>query len=219
MYTRHNSAELPLRISVLTLLVLMCSLQTQPLSILNKPARENQLWNCNFDKNACHFRNQYNLARFNRFYSPTAPFYGQRSVLVLDLSTQNARKFPGARLISHYFPAKYSNACLYINYLLVGSAPRAFYVIQQDKENKCIFADENEQRTNSWRQVQLQLDLTDGDPRFFIEAQYETNLFNRQEMPGYIAVSLFSYSFGNCERNQANNCFADMNNLQVPSPK
>lgn len=88
-------------------------------------------WNCNFDENACHFRNQYNLARFSRYYNPRTPFYRQRSALVLDLSAMNTRKYPGARLISHYFPAHRKDACLYISYLMVGSAPRAFYVIQQ----------------------------------------------------------------------------------------
>ena len=46
-----------------------------------------------------------------------------------------------------------------------GPAPSAFYVIQQDKENKCIYADENpvRDRTGIWNQIQLQLDLSDGD--------------------------------------------------------
>lgn len=92
-----------------------------------------EFWKCNLAMNACHFRNQYNLARFSRYHNPVRPFYNEASALVLDLASAGARKFPGARLISHYFPARRVDACLHISYLMVGASPRAFYVIQQDK--------------------------------------------------------------------------------------
>ena len=51
-----------------------------------------EFWKCNLAMNACHFRNQYNLARFSRYHNPVRPFHNEHSVLVLDLSTPNARK-------------------------------------------------------------------------------------------------------------------------------
>lgn len=200
------------------------SYRRQGYSLINGEETANgEFWKCNLAMNACHFRNQYNLARFSRYHNPLRPFYNEASALVLDLASAGARKFPGARLISHYFPARRVDACLYISYLMTGSASRAFYVIQQDKENKCIYADENDVKINRWRHIQLQLNLADGDPRFFIEAQYDQRpaappqqipfdpRFGppQPQVPGYIALSKFSFKFGQCSRNDVNNCFAD----------
>ena len=96
-------------------------------------------------------------------------------------------------------------------------------MIQQDKENKCIFADENDHKREGWRHIELQLNLSDGDPRFFLEAQYDANHNNNQDQnigpdPGYIGISRFSFSFGRCSRNDVNNCFADIVEKPIVPP-
>ena len=103
---------------------------------------------------------------------------------------------------------------------MFGRAPRLFYVIQQDKENKCLFVDENEKKdlNGVWRNINLQLDLTDGEPRFFIEAHYDQTLQNQH---GYIAIASFSFEFGNCRKDDVNHCYSQIETADeypVPNP-
>ncbi|KAJ6217959.1 hypothetical protein RDWZM_009116 [Blomia tropicalis] len=174
---------------------------------MNQMAVKGSFWNCNFNQTSCHFRNQYNLARFARYFNRNRPIFGKTSSLVLDLANPNVRKHPGARLISHYFPATYENACLFISYLITGYSPQAFYVIQQDKENKCIFSDENDYPTDRWRDIQLQLDLTDGDVRFFLEARYDPRdaINPGAQKRGLFAINSFAISYGQCPARDATN--------------
>lgn len=103
------------------------------------------------------------------------------------------------------------------------------------QENKCIYADENDVKNDRWRHIQLQLNLADGDPRFFIEAQYDPKpqvlpldprLGPQQQQivqtPGYVALSKFSFKFGQCSRNDVNHCFEEMDqgdDQQQPPPE
>lgn len=104
------------------------------------------------------------------------------------------------------------------------------------QENKCIYADENDVKNDRWRHIQLQLNLADGEPRFFIEAQYDPKpqavpfdprLGPQQQQsfqtPGYVALSKFSFKFGQCSRNDVNYCFAEIDgqeqDQQQPPPE
>ena len=164
-------------------------------------AIDNVLWDCNFEIDACHFRNQHNLAQFNRYYNPRQPLFGRRSLLLLNLRLPRVQRFPGARLITHYYPANQKNACLFIGYYANGEGPENFFVIQQDKENKCIFADHDLQtKSNRWNEIEIQLDLNDGDPRFFLETHYH------QGKTGFFAIDKFTFGYGKCKNPAPNYC-------------
>lgn len=191
----------------LLLVVTVATVNSQPnahAKILDQDALQNVRFICNFEHNACHFRNQFNLARFTRLKRPEG-FLGERAVLLLDLNRRAVKKYPGARIITHYFQTKYRNACLFLTYHMSGYGPEAFYVIQQDTENRCVYADEYEDKPRNavgWKTVQLQLDLSEGSPRFFLQAEYNPNY------DGYIAIANFTYAYGNCRYNNANHCFS-----------
>ncbi|KPM02480.1 hypothetical protein QR98_0008940 [Sarcoptes scabiei] len=159
------------------------------------------MWECNFEIDACHFRNQHNLAPFNRYFNNRNPLFGRKGLLLLNLNSRRVQKFPGSRLISHYFPSRYREACLFISYYATGYGAQNFYVIQQDKENKCIFADRRlQQKLNRWNEIEIQLDLRDGDPRFFLEIHYNKNI------AGLFAIGRFSFGHGVCRQPQPNQC-------------
>lgn len=187
-------------------LAVLLVVQGQRGTYLDQDASRNIRFICNFEHNACHFRNQFNLARFTRLVQPEG-FLGERAVLLLDLKRRSVKKYPGARIITHYFPSRHSNACLYLTYHMSGYGAEAFYVIQQDTENRCVYADELEDKprtqASGWRSVQLQLDLSEGSPRFFLQAEYNPHY------DGYIAIANFTFAYGNCRHNQANYCFSD----------
>ncbi|KAH7643552.1 uncharacterized protein LOC124494263 [Dermatophagoides farinae] len=164
-------------------------------------AIDNIRWDCHFEVDACHFRNQHNLAQFNRYYNPRQPLFGRRGLLLLNLRSPRVQRYPGARLITHYYPAAQSKACIFLSYYTTGDGPQSFFVIQQDKENKCIFADHDVQnKPNQWNEIEIQLDLSDGDPRFFLETHFQQGKF------GFFAIDKFSFGYGQCKNPSPNYC-------------
>lgn len=116
-------------------------------------------------------------------------------MMFLDVS--NA-KSSGARLITQYFPANGCQfACLTIEYLLCGNAPKSLYIIQQDKKNYCVLQVRNT-RAQGWANSSVTIDLSNGSPRFFIEAHFDC-------LPpkyGSIAISNMAFTYGKCCDNQ-----------------
>lgn len=169
-------------------------------------AHDNIRWDCQFENDACHFRNQHNMGKFNRYYNALKPVFGKHAFLLLNINNYRlVQRYPGARLISHYFPSTYPNACLFINYYATGPAPKTFIVVQQDKENHCIYYDDDLQRNlNRWKEIEIQLDLRNGDPRFFLEVHYDA-IQNNQDQ-GIFGIGKFSFGFGECSQPEHNRC-------------
>ena len=160
-------------------------------------------WKCEFDQDYCGVKNSYHLASFERHSDPRSPMFGQRSMLFVNVT--NANNYPAARLQTDYFDAGgQRSGCLSIEYLMYGTGALKLFVIQQDIQNKCLFADFNESVDNSgqWRGTQMNVDLRDGNPRFFIEA----HINGRPPHYGTIAIKSISFSYGICDFDDTNNC-------------
>jgi hypothetical protein len=174
-------------------------------------------WICSFESNFCNFKNQYNMAYFQRYSDPSRPLFGERSALYLNVTAVG--NYQAARLESDYFATDARlDACLSIKYLMYGTGPTKMYVIQQDVANKCIFVDNNQRidERGEWRQIKLSIDLRDGEPRFYIEAHFNP----RPPYYGTIAISQVSFSYGVCDYNYANQCLDEGSIIpeQPPTP-
>nr|XP_027197164.1 uncharacterized protein LOC113791570 [Dermatophagoides pteronyssinus] len=146
-------------------------------------AMDNIVSRCDFSINSCRFRNQHNLALYNRY-------------------------------------AKYRNACLFISYRYNGPGFLRFFIIQQDNDNRCIYSYDRSKlfissstniiQENKWNSLELQLDLNEGDVRFFLETHFNsTNKF------GYFAIGDFNFGYGYCHNKNENHCYDNIVNRHI----
>ncbi|OTF79580.1 hypothetical protein BLA29_001342 [Euroglyphus maynei] len=143
-------------------------------------AADNIVSKCEFINNSCRFRNQHNLAKYNRY-------------------------------------AKYRDGCLFVSYRYNGPGTLRFFIIQQDTDNRCIFSDDRTSKTsisnskeNVWNNLELQLDLSEGDVRFFLETH-----FNSSAKAGYFAIGDFNFGYGYCRNRNENHCYDNFINKHI----
>ncbi|XP_054169282.1 uncharacterized protein LOC128966456 [Oppia nitens] len=170
----------------------------------NDPSNELlDVWNCRFDRDFCNMKNDHNLAAFRRHSDETNPIFGESSMVYINVSI--AGYFPAARLETDYF-SSYSetSACFSITYLMYGTGAKKIHIIQQDVENKCIWVDNNQvvDTNGKWKEAKMTIDLSDGNPRFFIEGHIDV----RPPNYGTIAISRLTFSYGNCLYDDTNHC-------------
>ena len=203
------------------IIIISISVASQPTSINRHYyqlgfATNNIVSKCDFLTNSCRFRNQHNLATYNRYYNAEKMFFDRHSLLLLNINAPRSQRYPGARLITSYYQAKYHNACLFVSYRYSGPGTLRFFIIQQDIDNKCIFSDDHFKSSisisneNVWNHLELQLDLSDGDVRFFLETH-----FNSSAKAGYFAIGDFNFGYGNCRNKNENHCYDNIINSHI----
>ncbi|XP_075678181.1 uncharacterized protein LOC113791570 [Dermatophagoides pteronyssinus] len=184
-------------------------------------AMDNIVSRCDFSINSCRFRNQHNLALYNRYFNANKLFFDRHSLLLLNINSQRSQQYPGARLITPYYQAKYRNACLFISYRYNGPGFLRFFIIQQDNDNRCIYSYDcsklfisssstNIIQENKWNSLELQLNLNEGDVRFFLETH-----FNSTNKSGYFAIGDFNFGYGYCQNKNENHCYDNIVNRHI----
>ncbi|UXI21035.1 zinc finger protein [Sarcoptes scabiei] len=138
-------------------------------------------------------------------------------MLLLNMNHESIHRFPGARLISRYYPIEnYPRGCLYLSYRSQGPGFKQIFIIQQDDQNRCIFFDKNNANKNQdhrsstilsktttktttttttrrlndsiWIDHQLSLNFRHGsEPRFFLDIYLDP-----YEKRGFFALGNFS---------------------------
>lgn len=176
---------------------------------LNEP-----IWDCEFQQDFCNFKNSFHMAQFQRHSDPRSPWFGQPYMLYINVT--DAAEYPAARLETNYFITSSQYACLSLKYLMYGTGALKLFVIQQDIENKCIWADHNDivDINGQWRDTQMTINMRDGIPRFFIEAHID----GRPPNYGTIAINKLSISNGVCSNDSTNNCQRRDNQPIPPVP-
>lgn len=156
---------------------------------------------CNFTTNNCGFYNQHNmLSYFKRINKFPFNIISGNGMLFLDLIWSASRRSSGARLISPYFRTNgQTQACLMIKFLTWGHGITKLLVIQQDKSNKCIWQWDNNNYgiidpDKYWTTAQIPVHLSDGDPRFFIEAHTVYHQY------GFVVIDDIVLSYKNCTK-------------------
>src|SRR5205807_839183 len=120
-------------------------------------------------------------------------------MMYLDVSTSQSI---GGRLMTQYFPSfnGCQKGCLTIDYIMCGSGPKSLYLIQQDKDNYCVWQSKNDEFENSgWKSSSITINLSRGPPRFFIEAHVNPYQY------GAIAISNMSFRYGECSQYSTQN--------------
>ncbi|OTF71470.1 hypothetical protein BLA29_012584 [Euroglyphus maynei] len=121
--------------------------------------------------------------------------------------------FKASRLwTKNYFPARYRNACLFLSYSMSGNFRKQLYVMQRNEEDVCVYSAEHHglkytSPTTRWIDAEIQLNLKYGDARFVLDFEYDipSNIGNYQEI-GLVDIRNFSIAYGNCFRNDGNEC-------------
>lgn len=199
-----------------------------PFSILDSP--KPLKFACDFKLDACRFRNQHNLASYKRYYNNEKKLFDRNWMLFLNINSSDVQRYPGARLITPYYPSfkEYADACLDVSFYYVGPGIKRFYIIQQDIDNKCVYMfDRNQEQErqnnfppgpgkergeNIWHQIKIQIDITNGDPRFFLETQFSSHSFKN----GLWAIGNFDLNLGKCESKPEDNyCYDSMVNKHI----
>ena len=142
-----------------------------------------------------------------------------RSLAMIRISRKPLRRFNAARLSTgtHYFPARYVDACMALSYYWSGVGSRkSLKVLQRNAETSCIYADEYSGGGGGggggeWNDIQIQLDLRYGDAQFVLEfifdiplslrIQEQDNAQVNYDQLGYIAIRDFSIGYGQCDPN------------------
>ncbi|KAJ6217225.1 hypothetical protein RDWZM_008382 [Blomia tropicalis] len=181
-----------------------------------------QIWRCNMQTNNCFLRNKHN-------FQPLLPQFFQGSyALVLDVGKAALNKhskrrpnpvvaYNAARMETiQYFDPQYQDACLAFSYYWNGIGKKAFYMLQRNTEDVCIYSaqlDPNDQYNHGvsgqWQDIQLQLDLGHGSSKFWLEWVFDIDKkrqYGDYQDLGYIAVRNFSIGYGTCQFNYAKQC-------------
>lgn len=142
---------------------------------------------CEFKNNDCGIVNQENMGSYF-FYTKASIAGREQKMMVLDAKVS---KTNGARLVTPYYHANgKSFACLVIDFFQNGDATKTFSIIQQDKTNKTIWT--SSQKSLIWQRARINVNLNNGDPRFFIEATFEPG----QE--GLFAIASLYFTYNQC---------------------
>lgn len=197
-----------------------------PIHITPKPLK----FACDFKLDACRFRNQHNLAPYKRYYNNEKKLFDRNWMLFLNINSSDVQRYPGARLITPYYPSskEYAIACLDVSFYYAGPGIKRFYIIQQDIDNKCVYMFDRSQEPerekhlppgpgrergeNIWHQIEIQIDITNGDPRFFLETQFNSH----SNKNGIWAIGNFDITTGKCKRKPEDNyCYDSMVNKHI----
>ncbi|KPM10131.1 hypothetical protein NH340_JMT03432 [Sarcoptes scabiei] len=205
--------------------------QHRPLVTQTFNGPQQMIWNCRLDqRKSCSLKNGINFIPFKHRYDQ------QDDMLVADLE-QAAKIFDGqsiqmqpkilfkaSRLTTdEYFPAYYTNACLYLSYSMSGDHYKQMFIVQRSREDKCIYAGEFQERNipyelsnsvesfdsfmrKNWIDIQIQLDLKYGSPKFVLDFEYDLPSRRDYRRMGSVAIRNFSIAYGNCYRNDGNEC-------------
>ncbi|XP_054163597.1 uncharacterized protein LOC128961388 [Oppia nitens] len=120
---------------------------------------------CNFKANDCGIVNGPDMK--TRFVYGLATIGGrQQNMLVLDV---RSAKTTGARLVTPYYKTKGQlYGCLRIEWYSYGSDSQTLSVTQQDKRDRKLWS--SSAKSADWQKSYMNVDLRNGDFRFFIEA-------------------------------------------------
>lgn len=178
--------------------------------------RANIIWNCKLNRQPCNLKNSVNFIPFELEYSNNEK---EEIVAKLDKAGQifdgklpqpvPKLSFKASRLwTNYYFPARYVNACLYLSYTMSGQLRKQMYVMQRNKEDKCIYsAEDMGQASSKWIDAEIQLDLKYGDARFVLDFEYDFPSASADYRTfGAVQIRNFSIAYGNCARNDGNEC-------------
>ncbi|KAH9517576.1 hypothetical protein DERF_008238 [Dermatophagoides farinae] len=187
-------------------------------------------WSCDMTReDQCRLENRANFVQFKRGIAFNSP------ALVLDVTEairtrqslprlNPVKSYNAGRLVTRdYFPANNRVACLHFSYAWSGNEDKRMHLIQRNREDKCIFSAHTgsiNDRNGEWRDVELQLDLSQGDSAFLIEFSFDIpnreNRYRRQTRiypidringgDSIIAVRDFKIGYGYCRNNQAFEC-------------
>ena len=142
---------------------------------------------CEFKNNDCGIVNQENMGSYF-FYSKANIAGREQKMMVLDAKVS---KTSGARLITPYYHANgKSFACLVIDFFQNGDGTKTFKIIQQDKTNKTLWT--SSLRSLIWQRARMDVNLNNGDPRFFIEATIEPG------KEGLFALASLYFTYNKC---------------------
>lgn len=182
-----------------------------------------QVWRCDVLINSCFLKNRVNFVKFR-----IQPKFQNYNSLVLNINEAARQRqqvsrpnpvfsYSAARLVTKgYFPARYRDACIAFSYMWTGEGRKRVHIVQQNKDEKCIYHAEspagNRHELGEWKNLELQLDLQHGDALFFIEFDFDlhsqhSNRYDNSDL-GYIAMRNFSIGYGLCSRNSAFECDA-----------
>ncbi|XP_046909547.2 uncharacterized protein LOC124491002 [Dermatophagoides farinae] len=179
----------------------------------------NLIWNCKLNRQPCDLKNGINFIPFetdNRSGKETIVADLSKATQIFDgrmPQTNPKLSFKASRLwTKNYFPATYRNACLYLSYSMSGQYRKQMYVMQRNEEDVCVYSAEHggiqfPNPITRWIDAQIQLDLRYGDARFVLDFEYDlpSNVVNYQET-GMVDIRNFSIAYGNCLRNDGNEC-------------
>nr|XP_027203720.1 putative uncharacterized protein DDB_G0282133 isoform X4 [Dermatophagoides pteronyssinus] len=202
--------------------------------------RNRPYWQCNMANNnndQCRLENRANFVQFKR------GLYQNTHALLLDITEairlkeslprlNPVRSYNAGRLVTKdYFPANNNRiACLHFSFVWDGPEDKRMHLIQRNSDDKCIYSTHshglNDQHNGRWQDLELQLDLSQGDLAFLIEFSFDinrssmidnqtrrpypiqtsntTNAFGRYD--SIIAVRDFTIGYGYCKNNQAIEC-------------
>ena len=192
----------------------------------------NLIWNCKLNRQPCDLKNGINFIPFetsddkrNRFGSETFVANLVEASQIIDgrMEQKNPKlSFKASRLwTKNYFPARFRNACLFLSYSMLGNYRKQLYIMQRNAEDVCVYSAEhygqqqqsyaistgqsspNNQR---WIDAEIQLDLKYGDARFVLDFEYDLPATINYQSMGSVEIRNFSIAYGNCLRNDGNEC-------------
>ncbi len=157
---------------------------------------------CTFNQDFCGYSNQENmLHNFELIDHFPNHIISGKGMLFLDLIWSDWRRSSGARLISPYYSNRnYRRACFKIKFITWGHGITHLLVIQQDRQNRCIWQYNNQNfdyryPNQFWEIAEIPVDLAYGPTKFFIEAQiYYYKL-------GFVAIDEIILSYNECRYN------------------
>lgn len=109
-----------------------------------------------------------------RFHYRSDERLNASSIKLFVLSPDSGSRERGARLITPYYHTHDAQrGCLLIDYRAGGNGFLLLRFTQQDRKDTELFTERL--AADQWRQAKLDLDLTRGDPRFFITGETVPN--------------------------------------------
>lgn len=172
-------------------------------------------WECNMLNDNCRLQNRVNFVQFNK------GSYLSEPALVLDIAEAARTKHSLVRInpVKSYNAGRLTTvdyfrtngnpyACLHFSFAWNGDSDRRMHILQRNKEDKCIYSTHSSSNDGNWNDLELQLDLSQGDSAFLIEFAFETprNEFGDYRNAGKIAIRQFKINYGTCRNNQAFEC-------------
>jgi hypothetical protein len=111
-----------------------------------------------------------------------------QNMLILDISKAETQ---GARLVTPYFHTYNKiDACLTLEWYQNGDGVQSLSVTQQDKADKKIWTSSS--KSYDWQKSRISIDLSSGEPRFFIEANFEP------KHKGIVAIFNLLFTYNKC---------------------